>query len=124
MTQAVDGGRGLRITAKVTAAEVCALEAMAWRANVSLSEVLRRAVAFYGEAGMAGEQDIWGHWRRAVTDAVLRLSEDEQMVSAVQEVKQIELADGRAAIIYVKVMVFDEGKLLADPASGGLLGAL
>ena len=70
------------------------------------------------------EQDIYGHWRRALTDAVLKLTEHADLVSAAAEVKDIILPDGRQAIIYVKVIRYDEAKLLAEPPSGGLLAPL
>jgi hypothetical protein len=70
------------------------------------------------------EQDIFGHWRRALTDAIGRMTDEKQIVSAAQEVKQITLADGRQAIIFVKVIEFDAAKLLLEPGSGGLLASL
>lgn len=69
---------------------------------------------------MAAEQDIYGHWRRALTNALERMTDHPELVSAAEEVKQIRLEDGREAIIFVKVIEYREAEMLLHPVSGGL----
>jgi hypothetical protein len=80
-----------------------------------------RVQVLAGGGNMAA-QDIYGHWRRALTAAVLRVQDGAQ--SAAAEVQPITLPGERTAIIYVKVIAFSADKLLAEPDSGGLLVAL
>lgn len=82
------------------------------------------ANAVSGVEEMAAEKDIYGHWRRALTNALERIVDHPEVVSVAEEVKQIELGNDRQGIIFVQVIEYSEERLVQDPGSGGLLASL